>query len=279
MGDAEADRSEAQQKYTDAVEKHNTREAEANELIRKLKAEVAELRQEKEFAEDDANKKTRSAEELRIAHVAAKESDEVSVEQLKTAQDALKEANSEMEKKAVAATIAARESAQAQLDLDGAVEALSIATKEHKYQSDLKKLLWELYDIIDSDEEPSVFESLKVFSKTMRKMQRNGDCPKPAYECAITDKTEAGYGAREQLEPVLTLYNEMVLKFLEVKEFYPKVFNAGIVDGMAIKDALPEIEKNLIAEIILFCDPMGELKDPDTLAAKCGSGLWPAFGL
>jgi len=276
---AEEDRTAAQQKYTDAVEKRNTREAEVNESIRKLKAEVAKLIQEQEFAEDDAKKKTRLVEELRIAHVAAKETDETAVKELKAAQDALKDANDQMEKASVAATIAAQEEAQAQLDLDEAVEALTVRTKERKYQSDLKKLLWELYDVIDGYEEPSLFESLKVFSRTMRKMQMRDECPKPAYECVITDKTEAGYGAREQLEPVLTLYNEMILKFLEVQELYPEVFTTGIEDGLAIKDALPEIEKNLNAEIILFCDPTKALTDPIDLDAKCGSGLWPLLGL
>merc|ERR1711982_26906 len=90
---AEEDRTAAQQKYTDAVEKRSTREAEVNELIRKLKAEVAKLIQEQELAEDDAKKKTRLVEELRIAHVAAKETDETAVKELKAAQDALKDAN------------------------------------------------------------------------------------------------------------------------------------------------------------------------------------------
>jgi len=48
---AEEDRTAAQLIYTDAVEKRNTREAEVNEMIRKLKAEVAELIQEQEIME------------------------------------------------------------------------------------------------------------------------------------------------------------------------------------------------------------------------------------
>lgn len=256
----------AQAVAQDAIKAHNAKQKAVNEEVERLKAELEALAKKMNEAIADAKGKQRTADEERIAYTAAQESDDKEVAELGKAQRALDEANTLMEQETLGAAVAAREAQEAQIALEDALAELNQAKEDLEAKTALKELLWSLYDDIDE-----FSEAVSALTKAMRKIDRKGLCKKKAHECMIS---EGDGGAKAESKAIVDGFNAVVLKFMTVKELYPKAF-------AEIQDAQGQIDKNALSEVALSCDPLLELENAadGSFDAHCGSGLWKAFGI
>lgn len=262
--DALEARSDAQSELQDAKDDFN----DYAEKARKEKCDIDQKLKAKEealaAAEEKVINKALDAEKARIAYKVAEESEADEAKELAQATQELNKATIASNEKVQAAMEAAREAEAAHLALVDATKNLNAAKEVVVQKKKVKDDLWELYDKIE--------EFYGTSSDVTKFMRRNEDCESAAHECLVLDGPGGGY---KKLRKALEKWNEMVLKFMEIKEFYPQIYEN-------VKPAEDEIEENAMAEIRLSCDPYKELelhKTEEEFNSICGDGLWPAVGL